>query len=56
MIFNEVSLHSRKIEPHKLKKTTFMFISTQKTYLYMTTFLSVNYKLWMFVVYSLFEE
>lgn len=38
MIFNEVSLHSRKIEPHKLKKTTFMLVSTHKSYLYMTTF------------------
>lgn len=56
MIFNELSLHSGKIEPHKLKKTTFVFISTQKSYLYMTTFLSVNYKLRMFVVCSLFEE
>lgn len=50
MILNEVSLHSRKIEPHKLKKTTFTFISTQKSYLYVTTFLSVNYKPRMFVV------
>lgn len=45
MIFNEASLRSRKIEPHKLEKTTFMFVSTQKSYLYTTTFLSVNYKL-----------
>lgn len=47
--FNEMSVQSRKIEPHKLRKTT-----TWQHYLYVTTLLSVNYV--CCVLLLLFEE